>query len=78
MNPEQQRAFDFVGQGHNAFVTGKAGTGKTYLLSRIFDEAVEQGKNVAVTCTTGNILQALPVRASHPVLKQLPCTRSLG
>ena len=28
---DQQQAFDVVSKGHNAFVTGKAGAGKTFL-----------------------------------------------
>ena len=62
LNADQQRAFDFICQGHNAFVTGKAGTGKTHLLGRIFDDISPQGKTVSVTCTTGIACKSLPPR----------------
>lgn len=62
LNADQQRAFNFIRQGHNGFITGKAGTGKTYLLSHIFDEFIAQGKNVSVTCTTGIACKSLPSR----------------
>ena len=35
LNKEKQRAFDLVKEGESLFVTGKAGTGKTFLLDAI-------------------------------------------
>lgn len=39
--------------GHSAFVTGPAGTGKTYLLNQFVKLAKYEGKHVSVTATTG-------------------------
>lgn len=56
---DQQQAFDVVSKGHNAFVTGKAGAGKTFLLSHIYD-FFKASKKIFVTCTTGIACKNLP------------------
>lgn len=50
---DQKTALDILFQGQNAFITGQAGAGKTYLLNKFIEAAKKQGKNVAVTATTG-------------------------
>ncbi len=50
---DQKKALKILHSGKNAFVTGQAGSGKTFLLSKFIDEARRKGKNVAVTATTG-------------------------
>uniref|UniRef100_K1PBF6 ATP-dependent DNA helicase n=1 Tax=Magallana gigas TaxID=29159 RepID=K1PBF6_MAGGI len=52
MNEAQQRAFSLAVSGHNLYIRGQAGTGKTWLLQRIHT-TLSQTKNVHVTCTTG-------------------------
>ena len=42
--------FDFVSQEKNIFLTGKAGTGKTYLINEL---KTKTDKKIAVTSTTG-------------------------
>jgi len=49
MNPEQQLALDDVLAGHNVFITGGAGVGKSYLVSKI-EESVP---DVSITAMTG-------------------------
>lgn len=39
-------------EGHNVFVTGKGGTGKSFILNRII-ESLPANKIFSVTCTTG-------------------------
>jgi hypothetical protein len=52
LNKEKQRAFNFVLDGENLFITGKAGTGKTFLLDAIRERFL--GKKVmAVLAPTG-------------------------
>lgn len=55
LNEEQQRAVQHVLDGHNAFITGSAGTGKTFLMRYVIQELVQKhGETaVAVTATTG-------------------------
>lgn len=49
----QGLALEVLLAGHSAFVTGPAGTGKTYLLNQFVKLAKYQGKHVSVTATTG-------------------------
>jgi len=49
----QDQAFDILAMGHNVFLTGAAGTGKTYLINRFIRNAREHGIVVAVTASTG-------------------------
>ena len=62
LNYEQQTAERLVGEGHNAFVTGKAGTKKTFTLSHLCDAIRNDAKTVSVTCTTGIACKSLPPR----------------
>ena len=39
--------------GHNALITGKAGTGKTFLVQEIFKSLVRSGKHVRIVCSSG-------------------------
>jgi ATP-dependent exoDNAse (exonuclease V) alpha subunit len=50
---EQEKAKELILAGHNAFITGSAGTGKTYTLNQIIKELKRQGKRVATTASTG-------------------------
>jgi len=40
-------------EGHNVFLTGPAGAGKTYVLNQFIKLAKHEGKHVSVTATTG-------------------------
>ena len=51
--------FDVVSKGHNAFVTGDAGAGKTFLLAHIYN-FFKSSKKIFVTCTTGIACKNLP------------------
>ncbi|KAF5223986.1 putative DNA repair and recombination helicase protein PIF2 [Trypanosoma cruzi] len=53
LNEEQQSVVDFVLEGHNTYIGGGAGTGKSLLLRVIKQELVRQGLSVAMTATTG-------------------------
>lgn len=54
----QDNAFELMTQSHNIFLTGMAGTGKSYLLNKFIEWAEENGKIVATTASTG-------IAASH-------------
>ncbi|MCA9348253.1 AAA family ATPase, partial [Candidatus Saccharibacteria bacterium] len=49
----QDEALAILESGKSALLTGAAGAGKTYLLNKFIRRARHDGKNVAVTATTG-------------------------
>ncbi len=50
---KQTLALAILDAGHSIFLTGPAGSGKTYVLNEFIREARTQGKSVAVTASTG-------------------------
>lgn len=53
LSDEQRQALDIVMEGHNLYVGGQAGCGKSYLVRKIAGWAASVGRASAVTCTTG-------------------------
>ena len=53
MNEEQRRAVLLAESGHSFFLTGGIGTGKTTTVRSIVHSLNRNGKNVAVTASTG-------------------------
>jgi ATP-dependent DNA helicase PIF1 len=53
LSKEQQIAFDKYVQGHNIFITGPGGSGKSALIRLINDHAFKKFKNIQVTALTG-------------------------
>ena len=50
---EQSLALEIMLSGENVFLTGPAGSGKTFILNEFIRLARKQGKSVSVTATTG-------------------------
>lgn len=53
LTPEQQTVFAAMAAGHNVFLSGGAGTGKTYLLEHFIQYAQGEGKTVLRMAPTG-------------------------
>ncbi|MCX6799635.1 MAG: PIF1 family DEAD/DEAH box helicase [Candidatus Falkowbacteria bacterium] len=49
----QKQAFEILKQGHNIYLTGAAGSGKTFLLNQYIDWLKKKQINVAITASTG-------------------------
>ena len=54
MNNDQKIAFDAVLSGKNIFITGSAGTGKSFLITSIISWAHSTDKNIGITSSTAS------------------------
>ncbi|ORY49973.1 hypothetical protein BCR33DRAFT_557874 [Rhizoclosmatium globosum] len=61
LSPEQRNLISKIEQGRNCFITGSAGTGKSFTLQTVIEYLRSKGKRVAVTAPTG--VAALQVRS---------------
>ena len=53
LNKEQTKAFEIMASGKNVFLTGNAGTGKSFLIKAFITYCQSIGKNIMVTAPTG-------------------------
>lgn len=68
MNAEQHRALQLVTHGRNIFLTGAAGTGKTYTVKSIVKWARSTNLHVSVTATTGTAAVLLGGKTIHSAM----------
>lgn len=61
----QEQAFSVLKSGQSVFLTGPAGSGKTFLLKRFIKYLHAKGKKVSVTATTGLAATHLNGRTIH-------------
>jgi ATP-dependent DNA helicase PIF1 len=64
LSMEQQYAKDLFEAGHNLFITGPAGTGKTTLVMELLNSAKRRMKNMQCTAMTGCAAILLPKSAN--------------
>lgn len=60
---EQEEVFQRYREGKNVFITGPGGTGKTRIIKRIYEDALEQGKKIQVCAMTGCAAVLLETKA---------------
>lgn len=65
---DQQVAFDHVKAGASVFITGPAGSGKSFLIRAIQEFASNINKNAGITATTGNAAVLLEGRTIYSFL----------
>ena len=53
LNAEQLATLKFVADGHNIFITGQAGVGKSRLVTSILSDCESRNMKVAVVCSSG-------------------------
>lgn len=68
MNAEQAFALDQFKSGKNMFLTGSAGTGKSFTLREMRRWAFDTGKNIGTTATTGSAAILVGGRTIHSYL----------
>lgn len=76
-SPDQSKAFDAItaardGEHRVFFLTGGAGTGKSFMIQQIYKECVLKGLSVALTATTGMAAQLIQGRTLHSFCAILP------
>ena len=49
----QTEALDILKMGRNVFITGPAGSGKTYVINKYIDYLKEHGVPIGITASTG-------------------------
>lgn len=51
--PCQNKAYNAFLNGENIFITGPGGCGKSYFIQKIYNSAINEGKNIKITSLTG-------------------------
>ena len=64
LSPAQQQAFDLFTKGKNIFISGQAGTGKSFIINMIYNYAQLHDKKINVTALTGCAALLLNMKAT--------------
>jgi len=64
LSPAQQQAFDLFTKGKNIFISGQAGTGKSFIINMIYNYAELHDKKINVTALTGCAALLLNMKAT--------------
>lgn len=61
---KQQEAYDCYLKKENLFITGQGGTGKSFFIKKIYEDALKKGLNISVTALTGCAALLLDCKAT--------------
>ena len=64
LSPSQQYAYELFTQGKNIFISGQAGTGKSFIINMIYNYAKLHHKKINVTALTGCAALLLNMKAT--------------
>ena len=64
LSPAQQYAFELFTQGKNIFISGQAGTGKSFIIEMINKHAHSTNKKINITALTGCAALLLNMKAT--------------
>ena len=72
VSPSQKIAFDLAINGHNVFITGAPGSGKSFTVEKIYQDMIQNRRNVAVTSSTSasaNVYKIAPAKTLHSFMR---------
>ena len=64
LSPSQQHAYDLFTEGKNIFISGQAGTGKSFIINMMYNYAQLHNKKINVTALTGCAALLLNMKAT--------------
>jgi ATP-dependent DNA helicase PIF1 len=64
LSPSQQQAYDLFTKGKNIFISGQAGTGKSFIIDMIYKHAKNTNKKINITALTGCAALLLNMKAT--------------
>ena len=64
LSPSQQQAYDLFTKGKNIFISGQAGTGKSFIIDMMYKHAKHTNKKINVTALTGCAALLLNMKAT--------------
>ena len=64
LSPSQQHAYEMFTEGKNIFISGQAGTGKSFIISKMYQHAISNNKKIQITALTGCAALLLNMKAT--------------
>jgi len=61
----QKVALDVINKGYNVFLTGPAGSGKSYLIKKYYEHCLLENKKIAITAMTGSAAYLINGKTLH-------------
>src|SRR5690349_10021337 len=78
LNPDQNRVLEALLAGENAFVTGRAGVGKSYLVKHLCQELDKLGKSHVLLAPTGVAAINIGGQTIHRFLRLRPEIKTIA